>query len=400
MVIDRLPCPIIAETMSTYLLLRNNKETGPFTVEEIKQMSLKPYDLLWAVGKSAAWRYPGEINELKTFAPPIPEKPNERVNNNPKSESPVQEPGLKSKESPTVLETNAGNAQSVYVNHPAAERKTSSIPASDHFPNETLPYANSIEPSFSYGQLNSKPSRAVRLSSKVIWVSTILLLFGTAILTGLFISDRRNFFSSYQHKSQEEKISAQSQSIGNKKNSNIESASEILKPVMDSVSDIQVKPVYGNATLTGGRKKLKSGALKKDSILKQTTAISPINLYDSALKQKAPNDNEALYKKMKAHPENYINLVTGKYSVGIFGGISSVPITVTNNSPVRLDMVIVSIDYIQSNGKIFKTENLTYYDLEPGESVTEKTTKSSRGVKITQHLSMVNSRQLDLTYSN
>ena len=60
--------------MSSYLLLRNNKETGPFTIEEIKGMSLKPYDLLWVVGKSAAWRYPGEINELKSFAPPVPEQ--------------------------------------------------------------------------------------------------------------------------------------------------------------------------------------------------------------------------------------------------------------------------------------------------------------------------------------
>ena len=53
--------------MSSYLLLRNNQESGPFTMEEIKGMSLKAYDLLWVVGKSAAWRYPGEIAELKSF---------------------------------------------------------------------------------------------------------------------------------------------------------------------------------------------------------------------------------------------------------------------------------------------------------------------------------------------
>jgi hypothetical protein len=63
--------------MSSYLLLRNNKESGPFTMDEIKGMSLKPYDLLWAVGKSAAWRYPGEMPELKSFAPPVPEELND-----------------------------------------------------------------------------------------------------------------------------------------------------------------------------------------------------------------------------------------------------------------------------------------------------------------------------------
>ena len=60
--------------MSSYLLLRNNKESGPFTIEEIQGMSLKAYDLIWVVGKSAAWRYPGEIQELKSFAPPVPEQ--------------------------------------------------------------------------------------------------------------------------------------------------------------------------------------------------------------------------------------------------------------------------------------------------------------------------------------
>ena len=42
-------------------------------MDEVKSMSLKSYDLLWVVGKSAAWRYPGEIPELKSFAPFVPE---------------------------------------------------------------------------------------------------------------------------------------------------------------------------------------------------------------------------------------------------------------------------------------------------------------------------------------
>ena len=64
--------------MSTYLLLRNNKETGPFTIDELKKMSLKAYDLVWVEGKSAAWRYPGEIPEFKSFAPQVPEQPYDR----------------------------------------------------------------------------------------------------------------------------------------------------------------------------------------------------------------------------------------------------------------------------------------------------------------------------------
>ncbi len=64
--------------MITYLLLRSNKESGPYTLNELLQFGLKPYDLIWVNGKSAAWRYPGEITELKEYAPMVEEQPFDR----------------------------------------------------------------------------------------------------------------------------------------------------------------------------------------------------------------------------------------------------------------------------------------------------------------------------------
>lgn len=52
-----------------YRLLRNNKEQGPFTLEELIVSGLKPYDLIWVDGRSAAWSYPGELNEFKNYVP-------------------------------------------------------------------------------------------------------------------------------------------------------------------------------------------------------------------------------------------------------------------------------------------------------------------------------------------
>jgi hypothetical protein len=52
--------------MKKYLLLRNNKQTGPYSSEELLEMGLKPQDLLWMEGKSASWRYPAEFDEFKT----------------------------------------------------------------------------------------------------------------------------------------------------------------------------------------------------------------------------------------------------------------------------------------------------------------------------------------------
>jgi hypothetical protein len=64
--------------MSAYRLLRNNKESGPFSLEEITAIGFKPYDLIWVDNKSAAWRYPYEIAELKPFTNFTEEQPYDR----------------------------------------------------------------------------------------------------------------------------------------------------------------------------------------------------------------------------------------------------------------------------------------------------------------------------------
>jgi hypothetical protein len=56
-----------------YLLLRNNKQSGPYSLEEILQLNLKPFDLVWMHGRSAAWQYPGEIETLKPYVSETPQ---------------------------------------------------------------------------------------------------------------------------------------------------------------------------------------------------------------------------------------------------------------------------------------------------------------------------------------
>ena len=55
-----------------YLLLRNNKQSGPYTLEELLQLDLKPHDLVWVEGKSAGWSYPSEVSSLKPYLNPEP----------------------------------------------------------------------------------------------------------------------------------------------------------------------------------------------------------------------------------------------------------------------------------------------------------------------------------------
>ena len=64
--------------MDTYLLLRSNKQSGPYSLQQLVSFGLKPYDLVWVEGRSAAWRYPSEVDGLKAYAPATEEQPYDR----------------------------------------------------------------------------------------------------------------------------------------------------------------------------------------------------------------------------------------------------------------------------------------------------------------------------------
>lgn len=51
--------------MNKYFLLRENNESGPFTLEEMRNKHLLKTDLVWVEGLSAQWNHPTELDELK-----------------------------------------------------------------------------------------------------------------------------------------------------------------------------------------------------------------------------------------------------------------------------------------------------------------------------------------------
>jgi hypothetical protein len=52
-----------------YYLLRNNRESGPFSLGELLQQCLLPGDLLWVEGKSQNWAPPSELPEVDSALP-------------------------------------------------------------------------------------------------------------------------------------------------------------------------------------------------------------------------------------------------------------------------------------------------------------------------------------------
>ncbi len=53
--------------MLAYLLLRDNIQSGPYSLEELKLAGIRSTDMLWIEGRSSEWRYVDEIQELQAF---------------------------------------------------------------------------------------------------------------------------------------------------------------------------------------------------------------------------------------------------------------------------------------------------------------------------------------------
>ncbi len=55
-----------------YFLLRDNKKSGPYSLEDLKIKGIKSTDMLWIESKSTSWKYPDEIEEIQSFVNLLP----------------------------------------------------------------------------------------------------------------------------------------------------------------------------------------------------------------------------------------------------------------------------------------------------------------------------------------
>jgi hypothetical protein len=159
--------------------------------------------------------------------------------------------------------------------------------------------------------------------------------------------------------------------------------------------------VANEQALANARKKARA----KQRVLDSLKKVKPEPVVDSsaiaaagmiAHPAETPNVRKELVKNNIA---DYVALSGNNYSVGTFGGISDLQLTVSNKSIYPLDLVVVEVQYIQSNKKIFKTENLYFRNIGAGSALMEEAPKSSRGVKVQYKITIINSKELGLAYT-
>lgn len=488
------------------MLLRDNKQSGPYSIEELKSKGLKPYDLVWVDGKSAAWRYPGEVEELKSFAPVVEEQPFDRFFRKPSQQSssslqtstanntvntaseapfletratardavsvtPVAEmpvasvtetiaPVKRNGAEPVAAEpvTSAPGRRIIYVTMPVNTSKPAipdvkeisevkesvnpeparsySMPLPerdehahrDHLKAAALsigqiPHQAVIEEDFShrseFGDLHfveKRPhhgrSSSLRITRPLVMTLGVIALLAAGVFIGLSISGR--FRGADQSSAgltgsqagvhanspvpvYTTAVSNPGQSAGNPGNT---SGPAISDPV----------PASGKTNRDGAqRKKTVLGKPKQAVTATQKPAGSATggSQKDSALASFAQPVREASHRTDETADKESVNnavvsqvsISTNKYNTGTFGGISELQLTVSNRSIHPLDLVVVEVQYIQANKKVYKTENLYFRGIGAGAALMQEAPRSSRGVKIQTRIILINSKELGLSYS-
>ena len=409
--------------MPGYLLLRDNKESGPHTVEEMIAKQLKQHDLIWVEGRSAAWRYPEELEEFKKYVTVTPVVAAEKAKPAAISEM-YQHPAAKK---PAVPDQNT------YV--PSSNTSKNDIPASRErvakyisviFPNtvkqvpdkrqtETPPVAtekstsakkekiigdDEAAPMFSSGSFSSKfPERSLQapvkedksfiLAKNLIWGVAILL---GGVVLGLSLDNifttKPGVISSAEPAAKKNIVPVTTEEKPDlNTNTDVNNTGFVTKatePEEAIAKPIKKKPVQkiSDATLTDD-----ASAQKTNSVV-DIPAINP-----TAVKNDAVNAEK---ESTKTNIRSLLSITNSKFKIGAFGGITDLQISLTNNSHYPVDVIAVDVQYILANKKVFKTETLYFRDLRPGVTVMQEAPKSSRGVKVEYVISSVNSKALGL----
>ena len=423
--------------MATYLLLRDNKETGPFSTNDLLNVGLKPYDLVWVQGKSAAWRYPSEVEELKPYAPVVEEQPFDRFYKKPVEEK-KEEPAVSKEQAqyaPVVKqeESKFVPKKSVFVTLPgqktvAVERPAQLKPVIKESPLSTfIPLAETPEPAeIKYSQpldeikemyvktlqqRKSKTARKTYLVAGLKKAAVIVGLICVGVLTGFIIKSKpgKSGITSQQLVQTTPAVASNLT-----KETTEDPASPEKLPVIDQThSDNQNEELSSSKNLNPSSKEPETSKpatirIRKETMIKpaekkefdtdQTAPSAEVDAITSERIRKVRTLNKTIEEKPIARNNKndlheLVSVASNDYKQVAFGGIRNLQLTVTNNSKYELDNVIVELQYLKPSEEPLRTENIKFKGVAPNGTSTIKVPDTNRGIKIAYKIINIESKQ-------
>lgn len=443
-------------TMASYLLLRDNKESGPFTLEDLLSFGLKPYDLIWVQGKSAAWRYPSEVEELKSFAPAVEEQPFDRFykkNSEEKKEELTPAVNEYSRNTPIAKEDPPAINEEYNRYIPAAKKeeeikfvpkKSVFVTLPDQKPVELkkniLPPAQEPLPAPTISITENPAAAEIKYSQpldeiKEMYVKTLLqrkdkqakksilinllkkvAVFGGLVVLGILAGFIIKSKSGKGDKAVEQMLQASPVVANNQVNESTaeplqEDESVIDPPVQKNQKDEQEPPKKSDESRQLGKEPT-TVRIRKETMLivpkereefpERQVAPQPaeVNPVTGERNRNVRNNNsvsgteeKAVMKPGKNSLHDLVSVASNDYKRVAFGGIRNLYLTVTNNSKYELDNVIVELQYLKPSEEPLRTENIKFKSIAPNRSATIRVPDTNRGIKVSYKIINIDSKQ-------
>ncbi|MBD0332857.1 MAG: hypothetical protein ICV66_09385 [Chitinophagaceae bacterium] len=319
--------------MKTYLLLRNNHQSGPYSFEEVKQMNLQPLDLVWIEGKSICWRYPSEVDELKNIV----------------AQATEVDKSFSGKQS-----TSVSSPKKIFVSLPARTK----APNFSHEYSQSSPalrYDIEIETKYSQPLDEIKQLYAHNLQDQrrttnpialknVSWLGALLvvLIFG-AILT-------KKIVDGFDRGTATNEVAA-----------HVTSSFPAINTETDNRQPTVPESSYQSTT--------SNETVLQDTVQTATPKPKKVDLY------------------------KLVTIKSSDYKVGVFGGINDLALTVINRSSYNLDKVSVELEYVKPNGETVQKQILEFSSVTAKSAKTISVPPNRRGVKIRYHIKTISSHQ-------
>ena len=437
--------------MANYLLLRNNKESGPHSLDDLMELGLKPYDLVWVQGKSAAWRYPSEIEELKPFAPQVEEQPFDRFYKK-QTEEHKQEPLVKQEAQIAPEHEKYIPKKSVFVTMPGGQKTAVVKPAfkkeepvkEDTYKPAPTPVQqtisvteNPVAAQVKYSQpldeikemyVKTLYDRKQKIARKGFWLQSlkkaavILSLVAVGLIAGFIIKSN----GSAKKEIVKDNTASQTSKATIDPQANVLAAdtvqqqSKIIQPPSGGFVNAPSQRAEELAEPRPLSRNSQPDNTKPDNVKKEATppltkndpgvaAISPGVDMDPATGERsrkvrsettkgtASTSSSAEVKSFHGndHLSGMVTVTSNEYKKVAFGGIRNLELTVANDSKYTLDKVLVELQYLKPSEQPLKTENIEFKSIGPKATSTLRIPDTNRGIKVVYKIINIKSREMD-----
>ena len=375
---------------NSYILLRDHKESGSLSVEELLEIGLKETDLIWVECQSMDWRSPEEIPELKNLV--AVKNYNSKINKTEEQVEPVspgsmsqqkkkktgmQMPGAATKEFEKYIRVGS----SILSPFEKKEIHSQSITGYD---------SGAIKEAQPEYQLPKKQGNKIVFTNHLPDQVKKLALYSGLVLAGALLMFLVLNFGG-------RKADVVQQTIPSTEKSAISTVATTLNtsPAIPPANVDNAEILSKNSS--DSAKKVRK---KRVTAPKTIPLITTSNPDSQNMVSNDPVKNIKPAAKINVKPVSFeeisskIVLGANDYNVGFLGGVRNLSITLQNNSAYMLNQVTVEVNYLNSSGNILKTDQINFQSVKAGDAAVMKVDKSKRGVKVKYHITHIECKAL------